>query len=374
MAIFTLEAVKAKEGDCLLLHYGEGEDRRLVLIDGGPPTVYAEFLAPRLKQLTAKLANADGELPLELAMVSHVDQDHVYGILDLLKVMEAERDRSAATRSYDVRALWHNAFHKLAAEDDGTRIASMRDRVRGTDARTHSDLVLASVTQGQDTAAAATRLGIARNGGEPLVLAGQRAKLVGGLELRAIGPSKERVDALREEWAKKVGVKPSDLEVAALDKSVYNLSSLIVVATFGKRTMLLTGDGVSGDVVAGLADADLLDGDGRAHFDVLKVPHHGSDYNVTPEFFETIVADHYVISGDGKHENPELATLEMLDTARGNDEYDVWFTYRTGKEGLGDKIAKFEAAQRKAKRKARLHFPEGKATSLKVDLATAVDY
>ena len=34
--------------------------------------------------------------------------------------------------------------------------------------------------------------------------------------------------------------------------------------------------------------------------DLLKVPHHGSNRNVTHEFFAKVPARHYVVSGNGK--------------------------------------------------------------------------
>ena len=46
--MFMIEAVKAKHGDCLLLHWGAG---KLALIDGGPDTVYENFRKPRLERL-----------------------------------------------------------------------------------------------------------------------------------------------------------------------------------------------------------------------------------------------------------------------------------------------------------------------------------
>ena len=49
---------------------------------------------------------------------------------------------------------------------------------------------------------------------------------------------------------------------------------------------------------------------------MLKVPHHGSDNNVTEEFFQKVQATHYVFSGNGQHGNPERTTLEMLFAAR----------------------------------------------------------
>jgi hypothetical protein len=46
--------------------------------------------------------------------------------------------------------------------------------------------------------------------------------------------------------------------------------------------------------------------------DVFKLPHHGSVRNVTPELFERITADTYVISANGKYDNPDFQTLEWL--------------------------------------------------------------
>jgi len=63
------------------------------------------------------------------------------------------------------------------------------------------------------------------------------------------------------------------------------------------------------------------------HVDVLKVPHHGSANNLDDDFFQRITADHYVLSGDGEHGNPERETLQMLLDARGRAKYTVHLTY-----------------------------------------------
>ena len=38
--ILTLEPLPAKEGDCLLLHWGTKAEPKLAVIDGGPGRVY----------------------------------------------------------------------------------------------------------------------------------------------------------------------------------------------------------------------------------------------------------------------------------------------------------------------------------------------
>jgi hypothetical protein len=52
--------------------------------------------------------------------------------------------------------------------------------------------------------------------------------------------------------------------------------------------------------------------EGRLHVDVLKVPHHGSERNVSEQFFESVTADTYIISANGRDENPSLSTLKWI--------------------------------------------------------------
>jgi hypothetical protein len=109
--------------------------------------------------------------------------------------------------------------------------------------------------------------------------------------------------------------------------------------------------------------------------DLLKVPHHGSVHNVAPEFFKQIKADHYVVSADGLHDNPDMDTLEMLADSRPDDKFTLCLTNREGKKSLGAKLTKFESDMKKRKRKFRLVYGEGSPVSLvRVDLADAVSY
>jgi beta-lactamase superfamily II metal-dependent hydrolase len=100
--------------------------------------------------------------------------------------------------------------------------------------------------------------------------------------------------------------------MANADLSVPNLSSIMFLAKADGRTMLMTGDGRSDQILEGLARAGLLDGAGRLNLDVLKLPHHGSDRNITKTFFSKVTADTYIASANGKHGNPDLATLIWL--------------------------------------------------------------
>ena len=103
--MFMIEAVKAKHGDCLLLHWGAG---KLALIDGGPDTVYENFLKPRLEQLRDE--RGARKLQLDLTMVSHIDDDHINGILALADDIE-NGDAPAK-----IGVLWFNSLEHLLDE------------------------------------------------------------------------------------------------------------------------------------------------------------------------------------------------------------------------------------------------------------------
>jgi hypothetical protein len=189
-----------------------------------------------------------------------------------------------------------------------------------------------------------------------------------GLKFTVLGPVKERIEKLQEEWnevLKKKGLATDKngkaLAAAFVDESVFNLSSIVVLAEAGKKKMLLTGDARGDDVMNALKSSGLLKG-GKIHVDLLKLPHHGSDRNVATEFFRTVTADHYVVSADGRFGNPEISTLQMISEARGKDKFTI---HLTNKE---KRLDKFFASEKKKGKKYSVAYRDPKSLSLWVDL------
>jgi hypothetical protein len=191
-------------------------------------------------------------------------------------------------------------------------------------------MVLASDPQGKKLNAAAKRLGLGETMNDPfqpLVMAwpGQQKADIAGLELEVIAPAKEAVENLRKAWIKK---RDDSILADYDDDSPYNLSSIVVVARFAGKSMLLTGDALGSAVLDGLQEKGLLDANGKAHFDLLKLPHHGSQNNVVLDFFQRVTADTYVVSGDKvKFPNPHENAMGWIKQARGDDDYVVYCTY-----------------------------------------------
>lgn len=355
--LFSLEALKAEHGDCLLLHWGPRTAPRRLLIDGGPSGVYPDTLQPRLMQLRERgPVGRSGRLALDAVAVSHAHPDHIVGVLSLFRELRGDR-RNARFR---VKRLWHNSWADLVGTDLAPDHAALADEVSADVAA-----VLGSVERSRELLDAARAIGLTANRafGGGVIQAGDGTELADGLSVTVIGPTTEQIGELRRTWREK-----STSELAAhLDENVLNLASIVLVVARGRKRVLLTGDARSDHILLRLEDAGVLTGE-TAHFDVLKVPHHGSDRSVTPDFFRRLPADHYVMSGNGKHGNPELATLRMLAEARGAAPYTVHFTYRDGENELGERIRTWEAEQKAAGRPVTTVFPKPGARSLLVEL------
>ena len=157
--IFTLEPLKAKEGDCLLLHWGTVADPKLAVIDGGPGRVFEDFLLPRLEKIRTN--RKQKRLTIDLVMVSHIDNDHVVGIKKLFGRLQAEveNNKPLDKRPFKVERLWHNTFNDILGDGiDGYYKSFTASFTASTDGEPNPDVVAKIETsfkeKGEDAEAA----------------------------------------------------------------------------------------------------------------------------------------------------------------------------------------------------------------------------
>ena len=343
-----IEMLRAAKGDCLLIHGGTEAEPALILVDGGPGGTYEDSLRPRLMELRDERGLGDGDpLVIDVVIVSHVDDDHINGVIDLFAEMH-EAALQARPRLFEVKALWHNSFDDVLGNDEVKAAAAQFGRASfapmAADAvdQTQWDaaMLLAGIDQGQKLRDLAAALDIEPNADFPEALiqvpdAGRLTSTVGGILFTVIAPRTEELAALQkkhDQWLRKRRergrpVTPSSFLQALTDTSVANLSSIVLLAEHDGRTILLTGDARSDYLLLGLDKTGLPAADGTLDVEILKMPHHGSDRNVDGDFFRRVRADTYLFSGDGEHGNPERQTVEMLLEARPETPMTLMFTY-----------------------------------------------
>jgi len=382
----TFEAVRAKYGDSILLHFGPEDDRQLVVIDGGPPGVWKDSLQRRLNELREERELAENQpLDIALLMVSHLDEDHIAGILELMRVLNQKRTEKAPA-PYKVRKAWVNTFEDLTGEKAGGASFGAADAAAlaatplgGALAQTKSGIELASVAQGRELRDLLNAMAL--NGNKPFdglvtIDSAKNPVTIDGLKLTVVGPSQKNIDALQVDWEKNVKAKlkaAKHAEVADyVDRSVYNLSSIVVLAEIDGKRILLTGDGRGDHTLAGLKEKGLLDANGKIEVDILKMPHHGSVRDVELDYFQSIHAKHYVISANGKFDNPDLPTLQMISEARkGDDDFTIWLTNPTNEfelPNIGTGVQAFFDAEKAAGRKYHVEQRKSADLSIVIDL------
>jgi beta-lactamase superfamily II metal-dependent hydrolase len=353
--ILKLNIVQAKFGDCMILEFGSEEQKpHYILIDGGPEGTYDNHLSATLQ--SKRLGGDGSKKTLDIIIASHVDDDHVIGIIDFLADLRHRREEAENSQMDDkniisVGSLWHNSFSKTLQEEEEqeddtgsrssnnsvnihSRVESLLERMQSSSSSSSSKnnfaaakAAIMGIGEGRQLHLLAGILGIVINPGFPkgLVLVEEQEEApnpikIDNLTLRIIGPTKANLEELRNLWRKWLEkyetADISEPSIAAVaDKSIPNLSSIVVLAEADGKRVLITGDARGDHIIDGLRLAGGLfddNDDGHMHVDVLKVPHHGSARNVTKAFFKALTSDMYIISADGRYGNPDFSTLKWI--------------------------------------------------------------
>jgi beta-lactamase superfamily II metal-dependent hydrolase len=312
--VIKVHVLQAEFGDCFILESKSGKDSVNVLIDGGPYQTFEKHLKPTLQKIPS-----NGKL--DLMILSHIDNDHIIGLLDLLAEIKNQRE-AGKKELVQVKKIWHNSFNdllKLQAEPNKLlkNIFSAKSMAEGPNIG--ESLVMKGFQQGTDLTKLAKILKIPINPDfDKIIVVNDkiRSLSLNNMSIELLGPTKKNVDKLQKEWKKWLEKKRTEENVVELlefvDKSVPNLASITFLARIKNKKILFTGDGLGDDIIDMLSKNSMLDKNGKFYVDVLKVPHHGSDRNTSLEFFDTINANYYIISANGRDDNPSLRTLKWI--------------------------------------------------------------
>lgn len=98
-----------KSGDCIVIRCGDlykgGYAQDLIVIDGGYKDSWASTIKPHL--LKYSNCNIDGRIHINLAVLSHTDQDHVGGLVEMAKDKDVVIDNIMMHRPwYELTPSW----------------------------------------------------------------------------------------------------------------------------------------------------------------------------------------------------------------------------------------------------------------------------
>lgn len=325
--MFRIEMLPAAHGDALWIEYGDGQAVHRVLIDGGTPPVY-KALKTRMEQLPVE------DRRFELLVITHIDADHIGGALNLL-----EKNELGAV--YD--DIWFNGYGHLLEQEVEAFGAVQGER-----------LTTAILDQGLPWNKAFQHKAVrVADDGTPVV-----HTLPGGLELTLLSPTRAKLAALEPKWVKecqKAGLDPQtevipepppgvepmgaiDVEALAAspfeeDKAAANGSSIAMLARYGETRVLLGAD--AHPTVLAEAIERLVGPAGTLDLNACKLPHHGSDGNVSPELIRKLRCPLYLVSTSGKQfYHPHRAAIARVIRLGGGPE--LAFNYRSDYNAVWD--------------------------------------
>ncbi len=302
--MFAVEMLPAGHGDALWVEWGPPGTPWRMLIDGGTAESFPSLRAKVLSLPEARRA-------LELLVITHVDSDHIGGVIGLLEDVGL---------GVSIDEVWFNGYRHLAALD-GQR----------------------GVAQGERLTELLTARGLPWNrafGGGPAVVLPDLplpvVTLAGGMTLTLLSPVPQGLRVMREVWEKECRdagivpgaprkrsvaakrarperVGPLDVEALALapfdqDDSAANGSSIAFVAEYEGKRCLFGADAFPEVLMNSLARMMERAPTTPVRLDACKLPHHGSRRNVPWELLWRLDCPRWLFSTDGEvfhHPDPE---------------------------------------------------------------------
>jgi len=297
----------ADDGDCLLVQATTAAGAATtIMIDGGRGRSYATW-KPYLERLLGDRQVVD------LLVVTHIDADHIEGVLSFLKDPK---------RNVVVSEVWFNGHAQVLAVQ-----------------QRQADIETFSPKQADDLSRTLKDLGITWNrlvaGGPICRDTVEEPVSIGLFEISVVTPSGTKLAAVASRWDALIAeasntnavTAPSGLEVFGAptidveelaasrdipDRAAPNGSSIGLFIRANGHKMLLTGDCHADDLAEGLQGLG-ANNELPLELSIMKVSHHGAEKNTSKEALALVRSQVYAFSTDGQHrDHPDASVVAKI--------------------------------------------------------------
>lgn len=341
-----IKLIPAEFGECIVVSVG-GKKQFNLLIDGGVAKTYQEYVKSEIQRI--KILGQR----INLMVCTHMDNDHISGLVQILQ-----------KTNYDlVDNVWYNGFLQVVSR----KFYSQKDN-NYTD---RDNKILETIISQGTIPDGEQEVGInegmsmgvlVENRKIPLneIVAGQaistesvrnKIEIAKNVYISILGPSKENIIEVEEYWKKEMvsrnfmfrvsnkiklmeafeyqleRIKTQYLEerlniseiddlekyigdLKEFDESIVNRSSISFILEHDNKKYLFLGDAVIDETI--LRNIENVVGF-KYRFSAIKLPHHGSRYNITHEFICRYTADeYYCLTNSKKYDHPDLEVLATI--------------------------------------------------------------
>ncbi|KOO57498.1 hypothetical protein WH43_15815 [Rheinheimera sp. KL1] len=345
--MLTVKMYKAGNGDCISIE----TQSEFVLIDGGTAQSFDDWKEHIIGR----------ERKIDSVIVTHIDNDHVNGVIKLLTHPDCP----------SIDKIYFNGAEQLFGQLSTSGIdfrSDMKMQALYEENSQVGDKDLIGYSEGTSLSYVLSNIGYISND----VVSGQALYReicacfdIGLLKFNVIGPDLHALSELKKVWEEKLeerNIKPriisksycdsferyvSSIQQTKLckhtisheekntieglaylpyddDNSITNKSGFSFLIEFEGKKILYLGDSNAQIIISWLDGLNLA----RIKVDAVKLAHHGSRNNTSLELLNRIECDKYLISTNGKlHGHPDLETLARIAIVNASKHTEIHFNY-----------------------------------------------
>ena len=324
--VITVKVLQANNGDCILLSFVDPQGiTRNILIDGGTRKTYSykgkkgKLIAGHLKMTICDLRKRNQKI--DLLIVTHIDDDHIGGIL---KWFEAEDAHTL------IEKVWFNSGSLIA---EFFEIANHEEFAVAMAGKHNNDT---SITQGNTFEKYIIDHGI---WDRRIIKTGDEMNFFGA-SIKILSPNVEQLRNLLEKWQKETpnlftSQKENDYSKSLTelaqndnyleDNAIPNGSSIAFWFSYAEKNILFLGDCFPRTIIGSLTKLNYSEYS-PLKVDLVKISHHGSSGNTSPELLRLISTSRFIISSNTEiHNLPNKLCLARI--ISNNNNCEVYFNY-----------------------------------------------
>lgn len=299
-----IKFLKAGSGDCILLHH----ENHNILIDGGNDSV---LLIDEYNEIVSR-----GE-KIDLLIITHHDDDHILGILDLFKQIEHRGDIPQIDNV--IFNSPRKIRNRLKSEEETNHLSYKQSFELENLLIKHNSIKWFTSTDVKSKEVYENKFG-------SLIIDIFSPKEAVLLEYSSNKGAYLNSD-YRCDWEIPFKKLNTNLDDKSQDSSPSNETSIVVYIKFNNSKILLTGD-IIPKRLSEIIDTIKGD-DNQIKLDYMKLPHHASYKSLNSEILKKINCKNYIISTNSKkHYLPnKRAFLKIINNNPANEEINFIFNY-----------------------------------------------
>lgn len=299
----VIEILQAGTGDSIWVSH----NKKNIVIDGGKSTAAIRARYDKMPQ----------DEIIDLLVVTHIDSDHIAGIIALVKHMKENGE------IHRLKQVWFN-FPKNEETDEyslgeGNELTSFLLEIDGLCWNNNTSELLGSMIE------------------------------VGEIRLHVLAPDHDVANEYKPKEPDELGVRLDDwhndlrtlidnVDDDDIDEGGPNSQSIIILAECEGKKLLLPGDSTPEELCDALQYYNKING-APLELDFMKLPHHGSTRNVTKNILDEVTCSNFIISTkkNEKYYFPNKETIAKLIRyrERADKAINVYFNYQESLDVLG---------------------------------------